>query len=76
MQPNGHPNNDPVALIARSRRNMVDAVRQALAGAARTLGGLERCDALMRPQVVNNGRDQHFEVLLSVSKRHAIEQSS
>jgi flavin-binding protein dodecin len=61
--------NDPVALVAKSRRDMVDAVRQALAGAARTLGGLERCEALMRPQVVRDGQDQHFEVLLSVSRR-------
>jgi hypothetical protein len=48
---------------------MVDAVRQALAGAARTMGTLERCDATMKPQIVQNGRGQQFEVVLSVSRR-------
>jgi flavin-binding protein dodecin len=70
MEPDAQPKNDPVALVAKSRRNMVDAVRQALSGAARTLGGLERCEALMRPQVVSDARGEHFEVLLSVSRRH------
>ena len=60
---------DPVALVAKSRRGMVDAVRQALAGAARTMGTLERCDATMKPQIVQNGRGQQFEVVLSVSRR-------
>ena len=60
---------DPVALVAKSRRGMVDAVRQALAGAARTLGTLESCDASMPPQIVRNGHGEHFEVVLSVSRR-------
>jgi flavin-binding protein dodecin len=60
---------DPVALVAKSRRGMVDAVRQALAGAARTLGTLESCDASMLPQIVRNGRGEHFEVVLSVIRR-------
>ena len=68
--------NDPVALVAKSRRGMLDAVRQALAGAARTLGTLERCDASMSPQIVRSGRGEHFEVLLSVSRRGTRESGS
>lgn len=69
MHSNGNGKNDPVALVAKSRRDMVDAVRLALSGAARTFGSLERCDATMRPQVVSDGRGRHFEILLSVSRR-------
>jgi len=76
MQRNGSNPSDPVALVAKSRRGMVDAVRQALAGAARTLGTLERCDAMMLPQVVRNGRGEHFEVVLSVSRRATQESAS
>lgn len=69
MRSDAHGKNDPVALVAKSRRDMVDAVRQALTGASRTLGGLERCDAIMRPRVVHSDRGARFEVLLSVSRR-------
>ena len=68
--------NAPVALVAKSRRGMLDAVRQALAGAARTLGTLERCDASMSPQIVRSGRGEHFEVVLSVSRRGTRESGS
>jgi len=68
--------NDPVALVAKSRRGMLDAVRQALAGAARTLGTLERCDASISPQIVRNGRGEHFEIVLSVSRRGTQEPAS
>jgi len=68
--------NAPVALVAKSRRGMLDAVRQALAGAARTLGTLERCDASMSPQIVRSGRGEHFEIVLSVSRRGARESGS
>jgi flavin-binding protein dodecin len=76
MDENRHQPNDPVALVAKSRRGMVDAVRQALAGAARTLGTLERCDASMSPQIVRSGRGEHFEVVLSVSRRGVRETAS
>jgi len=76
MDQNRYYPNDPVALIAKSRRGMVDAVRQALAGAARTFGTLERCDASMSPQIVRNGRGEHFEVVLSVSRRATRETAS
>jgi hypothetical protein len=76
MRSNREQDNDPVALVAKSRRDMVDAVRLALSGAARTLGGLERCDATMRPRVVSDGRDKHFEILLSVSRRVSGETAS
>ena len=68
--------NAPVALVAKSRRGMLDAVRQALAGAARTLGTLERCDASMSPQIVRSGRGEHFEIVLSVSRRGTRESGS
>jgi flavin-binding protein dodecin len=76
MQENRYQPNDPVALVAKSRRGMVDAVRQALSGAARTLGTLERCDASISPQIVRNGRGEHFEIVLSVSRRGTRESAS
>jgi len=76
MDQNRYSGNDPVALVAKSRRGMLDAVRQALSGAARTLGTLERCDASMSPQIVRSGRGEHFEVVLSVSRRGTQETSS
>jgi flavin-binding protein dodecin len=48
---------------------MLDAVRQALSGASRSLGGLERCDATITPQIVHDGRKNQFQVMLSVTKR-------
>jgi flavin-binding protein dodecin len=75
MQNRYHPD-DPVALVAKSRRGMLDAVRQALSGAARTLGTLERCDASISPQIVRNGRGEHFEIVLSVSRRGTRESAS
>jgi hypothetical protein len=61
---------DQVALTARSRRDLLDAVRRALAGAARTMGGLDRCDATLTPRIVRRGtKGQQFQVTLSVSKR-------
>ena len=60
---------EPISVVARSRRNMLDAVRQALSGASRTLGGLERCDAVIEPQVLRDGRVDEFQIMLSVTKR-------
>jgi flavin-binding protein dodecin len=60
---------EPISVVARSRRNMADAVRQALAGASRTLGGLERCDAVIEPQVLRDGGADQFQIMLSVTKR-------
>jgi flavin-binding protein dodecin len=48
---------------------MLDAIRQALSGASRSLGGLERCDATIVPQIVRDGRKDQFQVMLSVTKR-------
>ena len=50
----------PIEVVAKSRRGMLDAVRQALSGAAQTMGGLDRCDATIMPQIVRNGTDRHF----------------
>ena len=61
--------NYPVEVVARSRRGLLDAVRQALAGAARTMGGLERCEATIMPQIVGSGPEKHFEIMVSVTKR-------
>ena len=61
--------NYPVEVVARSRRGLLDAVRQALAGAARTMGGLERCEATILPQIVGSGPEKHFEIMVSVTKR-------
>ena len=61
----------PVEVVARSQRGMLDAVRRALSGASRTMGGLDRCDATLSPQVVSNGSDSHFQIMLSVTKRGA-----
>ena len=60
---------EPISLVARSRRDMLDAIRQALSGASRSLGGLERCDATIVPQIVRDGRKDQFQVMLSVTKR-------
>jgi len=50
---------------------MLDAVRQALADAARTMGSLERCDATIRPQIVRHGASPRFEIMVSVTRRGA-----
>jgi flavin-binding protein dodecin len=63
---------DPIAVVAQSRRGMVDAVRQALSGAARRMGGLDRCNATILPQVVNDGSHEHFQIMVSVTKRNTI----
>lgn len=60
---------EPISLVARSRRDMLDAVRQVLSGASRSLGGLERCDATITPQIMHDGRNDQFQVMLSVTKR-------
>ncbi len=60
---------DPVAVVAKSHRGMLDAVRQALSGAALRMGGLDRCDATITPQVVRDGAAQHFQIMVSVTKR-------
>jgi len=61
--------NTPVEVVARSRRGMLDAVRQALSGASRTMGGLDRCEATIMPQIVRDGNDHHFQIMVSVKKR-------
>ena len=60
---------DPVAVVAQSHRGMVDAVRQALSGVARRMGGLDQCNATILPQVVRNGSQEHFQIMVSVTKR-------
>ena len=61
--------NYPVEVVARSRRGLLDAVRQALSGAALTMGGLDRCEATISPQVVGSGSERHFQIMLSVTRR-------
>jgi flavin-binding protein dodecin len=61
--------NYPVEVVARSRRGLPDAVRQALSGAARTMGGLDYCEATILPQIVGSGAERHFQIMVSVSKR-------
>ena len=61
--------NYPVEVVARSRRGLLDAVRQALSGAARTMGGLDRCEATILPQIVGSGPEKHFEIMVSVTRR-------
>lgn len=63
------PPNYPVEVVARSRRGLLDAVRQALSGAARTMGGLDRCEATILPQIVGSGTEKHFQIMVSVTKR-------
>ncbi len=64
-----YPSTDAFEVVAKSLRGMVDAVRQALSGAATALGTLERCDATIVPQVVYNDDGKQFQVMLSVTKR-------
>ena len=64
-----HTAAEPVEVVAKSQRGMLDAVRRALAGAATTMGGLERCNATLQPQVVREGRSSQFEILISVTRR-------
>ena len=61
--------NYPVEVVARSRRGLLDAVRQALSGAARTMGGLDSCEATILPQIVGSGAERHFQIMVSVTKR-------
>ena len=61
--------NYPVEVVARSRRGLLDAVRQAVSGASRTMGSLERCEATIMPQIVRNGTEKHFQIMISVTKR-------
>ena len=60
---------DPVAVVAKSQHGILDAVRQALSGASRRVGGLNRCDATILPQVVRDGAGLHFQIMVSVTKR-------
>jgi hypothetical protein len=69
MSRNGFQPNYPVEVVARSRRGLLDAVRQALSGAAKTMGGLDRCEATILPQIVQSGSEKHFEIMVSVTKR-------
>jgi len=55
---------------------MLDAVRMALAGAARTMGGLDRCDATLVPRIVKRGTKRQFQIMLSVSKRDSLPPST
>ncbi len=59
----------PVEVVAKSPSGMVDAVRQALAGAVAALGTLERCDATLVPRVVHDGDGKQFQIMLSVTRR-------
>jgi flavin-binding protein dodecin len=68
--------NYPVEVVARSRRGLLDAVRQALSGASRTMGTLERCEATIMPQIVRNGTEKHFQIMISVTKRDSENASS
>ena len=68
--------NYPVEVVARSRRGLLDAVRQALSGASRTMGTLERCEATIMPQIVRNGTEKHFQIMISVTKRDSESTSS
>ena len=63
------PKPDPVEFVARSQRGMIDAVRQVLARAANEMGGLERCDATISPQMSGTGSDSQFQIRMSVTKR-------
>ena len=60
---------DPVAVVAKSQQGMLDAVRQALSGASRRMGGLNRCDATILPQVIRDSAGLHFQIMVSVTKR-------
>jgi hypothetical protein len=62
---------EPIAVVARSRRNMLDAVRHALSGASRTLGGLESCDATIEPQILRDGGADQFQIMVSVTKKRS-----
>jgi hypothetical protein len=33
------------------------------------MGSLERCDATIMPQIVRNGTEKHFQIMISVTKR-------
>ena len=59
----------PVEVVGKSQRGLLDAVRQALSGASRTMGSLDRCDATILPQIVGRGPKRRFQILLSVTKR-------
>ena len=67
---------DPVEIVAQSRRGMMDAVRQALSGAATRMGGLDRCDATIKPQILSSGSETQFEIKVSVTKRNVTQQGS
>ena len=60
---------DPVEVVARSQRGLLDALRHALSGAARTMGSLDRCDATILPQIVRRGSKRQFQIMVSVTKR-------
>ena len=62
-------------VVAESRSGMLDAVRQALADAARTMGSLERCDATIHSQIVRRGSAPRFEIMVSVTRRDGTEAS-
>jgi len=33
------------------------------------MGGLDRCEATIMPQIVRDGNDHHFQIMVSVKKR-------
>ena len=61
--------NGPVEVVVRSRRGLLDALRQALTGASQQLGSLDRCEATIKPQIVHNGTGQQFQIMVSITKR-------
>ncbi len=59
----------PVEVVGKSGWGMLHAVRRALAGASNEMGGLERCEATLVPQVLDNGLTRQFQIIASVTKR-------
>ena len=58
-----------VEVVAKSQRGMLDAVRQALTGAAEAMGGLDCCEATLLPQITRKGTAKEFHIMLSATRR-------
>lgn len=60
---------EAVEVVGKSQLGMIHAVRKVLADVSERMGGLERCDATLIPQVFDNGTQREFQVIASVIKR-------
>ncbi|RMD85116.1 MAG: hypothetical protein D6815_02625 [Candidatus Dadabacteria bacterium] len=58
-------------MVGESKLGMIDAIRQALLGAHRRLGTLERCEAEILSHSMRRGTEPRYEITLGIRRRRA-----